>query len=711
MSSPRSPMPAGLLQVACDNATVALFVVDAQRHCVYMNASAEALTGYALHEVQGRALHETLHHTRPDGTPFPVDECPIDGAGPRNEQDHGEEVFVHKDGRFYPVAYTATPIQIDGELAGTVIELRDISREKRREDEDVAFRRLSEQMLDELDLGKLVHAVTDTATRLTGAQFGAFFYNVDDGDGGSYMLYALSGVPGESFSQFAHPRATPLFAPTFRGEGTICIADVHADTRYGQWAPYHGMPPGHLPVRSYLAVPVKSDHDEVLGGLFFGHEHAGVFTLEHVRAVESIAALAAVGMSRLSLFEATQADAQEKERLYQDAIRAGRMKDQFLATISHELRTPLTSILGWSEMLGSGRLSPDMAKRAVTTIERNARAQAQIVEDLLDISRIISGKLNLAVQDIDAAQPVEAAVDAIRPAALARDVRLEVHVDDAVRMRADPDRLQQVVWNLVTNAVKFTDRGGRVDVSVARVDDGVEVRVRDTGRGIQPEFLPHVFERFSQVDASSTREHGGLGLGLSIVRHLVEMHGGTVRADSAGVGRGATFTVRLPIAATSNGVEIERRHAPTTTSPTAGADALTDCHVLLVENDADARSMLASVLEAHGATVDACESGYAALEAARLHAPCLVISDIGMPGMDGYDFVQALRAWEYASGLDAVPAVALTAYARVEDRTRALSAGFQVHVAKPVQPSELVAVAQTLRHWRAPASTGQAGVP
>ncbi|WP_133500374.1 ATP-binding protein [Cognatilysobacter terrigena] len=709
MSSMPFPDSSGPLQAACDAASVALFVVDVQRQCVYMNASAEALTGWTLDEIRGRSLHEVLHHTRPDGQPFPAADCMLERATHAQVQTQGEEMFVHRDGRFYPVAYTASPIRQGGEIVGTVIEVRDITREKRREEEEIAFRQLSERMLHEFDLATIVQAVTDTATRLTGAQFGAFFYNVTDDAGDAYMLYTLSGVPAEKFSNFPHPRATPLFAPTFNGDGTICIEDVRADPRYGQWAPHHGMPRGHLPVSSYLAVPVKSDTGEVLGGLFFGHEEKSCFTGSHIRMIESIAALASVGMSRVQLFVAAQADAREKERLYRDAVRAGRMKDQFLATISHELRTPLTSILGWSEMLASGRLSPEMVQRAVQTIDRNARAQAQIVEDLLDISRIISGKLNLSIREIDAAQPVEAAVDAVRPAALARGVHLELHANDAGTMRADPDRLQQVVWNLVANAVKFTERDGRVDVSVERGDGFVEIRVRDTGRGIDAAFLPHVFERFSQVDASSTREHGGLGLGLSIVRHLVEMHGGTVRAESAGTGRGATFVVRLPVAVSDAASTGDRRHGtPTVPPPPLADDALRDCHVLLVEDDADTRTMLASVLEAHGATVDGCASAQAALEAVRRHHPDLVISDIGMPGMDGYDFVRALRDWETSEELDAVPAVALTAYARLEDRTRALASGFQVHVAKPVQPSELVAVAQTLRRWRAPAAAGHA---
>ncbi|HZX80780.1 MAG TPA: ATP-binding protein, partial [Lysobacter sp.] len=572
--------PLAQLRAACENATVALFVMDEHRQCVYLNGSAEALTGFSLDELRGRPLHDVVHHTRPDGTPFPIDECPIDRAAPQQMQAQGEDVFVHRDGRFYPVAFTASPVRQDGRVVGTVLEVRDITREKLREQEDIALRQLSELMLHELDLARMVQGVTDVATRLVGAQFGAFFYNVEDADVGRYMLYTLSGVPAEHFAKFPHPRATPLFGPTFRGEGTICMEDVLTDPRYGQWAPHHGMPPGHLPVRSYLAVPVKSDTGEVLGGLFFGHERVGVFTGRQVRAVEAIAALASVGMSRLHLFRKVEGEAREKERLYQEAVHANRMKDEFLATISHELRTPLTSILGWSEMLASGRLTPAMVERAIGTIDRNARAQAQIIEDLLDISRIVSGKLRLDVREMEVLQPVEAAVDAVRPAALARDVELQLDAPaDIGRVRADPDRLQQVVWNLVTNAVKFTGRGGRVDVALRRGDGFVEIRVRDTGRGIAPEFLPRLFDRFSQVDASSTREHGGLGLGLSIVRHLVEMHGGTVRADSAGLGEGAEFVVRLPFsttleASTERRGDGDARGITTAPPPPPGDDAL-----------------------------------------------------------------------------------------------------------------------------------------
>ena len=514
-----------------------------------------------------------------------------------------------------------------------------------------------------------------------------------------FTLYALSGAFKDVFATFPHPRATPLFAPTFRGDGTVRMDDATKDARYGQWGPHPGLPPGHPPVRSYLAVPVKSDTGEVLGGLFFGHACAGVSTADHEGVVESIAAQAAVGMSRLRLINALEREAREKERLFRDAEAANRMKDQFLATISHELRTPLTSILGWREMLVAGRLAPDMVQRAVQTIDRNARAQAQIIEVLLDISRIISGKLHLQVRAFDVVEPVDAAVDAVRPAALARDLQLALDADsDVGRIDGDPDRLQQVVWNLVTNAVKFTDRGGELRVGVYRRPGHIEIRVHDTGRGIAAAFIPHLFERFTQGDSSSTREHGGLGLGLSIVRQLVEMHGGRVDAASDGVGHGATFVVQLPFSIAADRPIDSVPDSPETRNHASlpSPDVLTACRVLLVEDDADSRAMFESLLMAHGAEVQACASARQALAQAFEFAPTLVISDIGMPGMDGYDFIRAFREMEAASGRTTTPAIALTAYARTEDKHRALAEGFQMHVAKPVQPASLLGTAQVL---------------
>ncbi|WP_119153174.1 ATP-binding protein [Caldimonas tepidiphila] len=708
LDSPLNP-----LQDVCENATVALFVMDERQHCAYMNRAAEQLTGFTLAEVQGRPLHDFVHHHRPDGSPYPLEDCPIDRAAPQNNQERGEEVFVHKDGSFYPVAFTASPIRRDGRVVGTVIEVQGIAARKQQEAEREAMRRIGLLILQELEVEKIAQAVTDTATQLTGAQFGAFFYNLIDAKGESYTLYVLSGVPRERFSNFPLPRATKVFEPTFHGKGPVRLDDVQRDPRYGQMAPYHGMPSGHLPVRSYLAVPVKLGDGEVVGGLFFGHEATGVFTAEHERLVEALAAQAAIGVNKAKLFEAAhqarlhaEREAQEKDRLYKEAAEANRLKDQFLATVSHELRTPLTSILGWTKMLAGGRLGPEMVQRAITTIDRNARAQAQIVEDLLDISRIVSGKLRLNVQLFSPSQAIEAAVEAVRPAAVAKDIRLQLLVDpQAGPISGDPERLQQIVWNLVANAVKFTPKGGRVQVTVERVNSHVELAVRDTGAGIEPQFLPHIFERFTQVDASTTREHGGLGLGLAIVRQLVEMHGGTVTAHSEGAGRGAVFTVCLPLAPVQAPQSSSEPRVNPRALSTLGAEemeryGLEGCTVLLVEDDDDARTLLASVLESSGASVAAAASADEGLSLAEGLEPGVVISDIGMPGRDGYEFIQELRRRERAAGRAPVPAIALTAYARVEDRLRALSHGFQMHVAKPVEPAELLAVVSSLRGWR-----------
>lgn len=695
----------------CTNATVALFVMDHRQQCVYMNPAAEALTGYTLAEVAGAPLHDFVHHMRPDGSHYPLEECPIDRAAPQNMQEHGEEVFVHKDGTLYPVTFTASPIRRDKDVVGTVIEVQDARPHLQQARQREALHQIGTLILQELDHEKIVQAVTDTATRLTGAQFGAFFYNVRNEAGESYTLYTISGVPKEHFTKFPLPRNTQLFGPTFRGEGAIRSDDIRQDRRYGKMGPHHGMPAGHLPVTSYLAVPVTLGDGKVIGGLFFGHENAGVFKEEHERLVETLAAQAAIGLNKASLYQnavfaqrRAEQEAVEKQRLYEEAARANEAKDQFLATVSHELRTPLTSILGWSQMLIAGKLDGAMAQRAIETIERNARAQAQIVEDLLDISRIVSGKLRLNVKLFAPYTAVEAAVEALRPAAMAKSVNVQVVIDPlAGPISGDPERLQQIVWNLMSNAVKFTPKGGRVHLALQRDHSNVQIVVTDNGAGIPPEYIPRVFDNFTQVDSSLSRKHGGLGLGLAIVRKLVELHGGTVSVHSDGLGKGASFTVSLPVA------PLASMSAPppdaTDTAPQYPRPMNMDDYglagtvVLLVEDDDDARHMLASVLSSAQAVVETAGSAEQALLLLEKIRPDLLVSDIGMPGMDGHAFIAEVRRREKHAGRPGVPAVALTAYARVQDRMRALTSGFQMHVAKPVEPVELLTVLSTLRNW------------
>ena len=381
-----------------------------------------------------------------------------------------------------------------------------------------------------------------------------------------------------------------------------------------------------------------------------------------------------------------------------EAETASRMKDEFLATLSHELRTPLTAIFGWGRLLRSGKVDSQDMEEGLDAIERNARMLTHLVEDLLDISRIVSGTLRLDVRRVNLAEVIDAALAAVMPAADAKGIRIHKVLDSLVGpVSGDPARLQQIVWNLLTNAIKFTPKLGQVQVLLERVNSHVEISVIDTGQGIKPEFLPHVFERFRQADASTTRQHGGLGLGLSIVKHLVEMHGGTVRAKSPGEGQGATFTVMLPIMVVHRqdaGPERVLPKEPQATELESPSDALAGVKVLVVDDEADARELVKRVLAESGAEVRIAAKVAEALPILDKFRPDVLVSDIGMPEEDGYDLIRQIRAGGRTARW--LPAVALTAFARAEDRTRAMLAGFQTHVSKPVDPAELVAVVASL---------------
>ena len=376
-----------------------------------------------------------------------------------------------------------------------------------------------------------------------------------------------------------------------------------------------------------------------------------------------------------------------------EAERANRLKDEFLATISHELRNPLNAIMGWAHMMRLGNLTPANTERAVETIYRNAKSQAQLVADLLDVSRIISGKLRLDVRTVDLIYIVNAAIDSIRPAAEAKGIRLQTMLDSAAGpISGDADRLQQIVWNLLTNAVKFTPKGGTIEVKVQRVHSHVEIVVSDSGVGISKEFLPHVFDRFRQADASTTRIHGGLGLGLSIVHQLVDLHGGSVSVHSEGEGKGATFTIMLPIVSVVNDKNENQGEEVITFD---GLPSLAGLKVLVVDDEPDTRELIREVLKECGSEVITSHSAAEALEALEQHKPDILISDLGMPDEDGYSLISKIRALPAERG-GQIPAAALTAYARAEDRMRVLRSGFQFHLPKPVDSAELVTVVASL---------------
>jgi PAS domain S-box-containing protein len=700
-----------LLQTAAiiENSDDAIISKNLDGVIISWNPGAERLYGYTPEEAIGQSVTMLIPPDRPDEEPRILKQIR------RGERfDHYETVRRRKDGTLLDVSLTVSPVKdAEGRIIGASKIARDISARRRaeeqlREQAEIieTVNQLGQTLAGELDLHKLVQAVTDAATEISGARFGAFFYNVLNEDGESYMLYTLSGVPRSAFAHFPMPRNTDIFAPTFNGDGVVCIADVKLDPRYGKNSPYYGMPEGHLPVTSYLAAPVVSRSGEVLGGLFFGHPEAGVFTERHQRVVEGLAAQASVAMDNARLFEVVQkaraeaeTSASEQERLYREAQESSRLKDEFLATVSHELRTPLTAILGWAHMLRTGQLGGDDALKAIETIERNARTQSQLIDDLLDVSRIITGKLRIDVRPVDPNSFIETAIEAVRPAAEAKEVRVQRIMDTGVvTVSGDPIRLQQVIWNLLSNAIKFTPRGGRVQVRMERINSHIEISVSDSGAGIAPEFLPYVFDRFRQADQRTTRQHGGLGLGLAIVRHLIELHGGSVRAESPGLNQGATFTLLLPVAPVYQSVgQGERVHPaardilPVYECP----DRLDGLRVLVVDDEPDTRELLKAGLGQCGAEVTAVGSAAEALEAIAAAVPDLLISDIGMPGEDGYELIRRVRKLPAAGGGKA-PAIALTAYARVEDRMQALRAGYQMHVTKPVEMAELVAVAASL---------------
>lgn len=439
-----------------------------------------------------------------------------------------------------------------------------------------------------------------------------------------------------------------------------------------------------LGLTSYIIVPLAA-HGRAFGALTLATAGSRrVYSEEDFRFAQDIAFRAALAV--------------DNARAYNEAQTANRLKDEFLATLSHELRTPLNAIVGYSRLLQTGMLSKGQRPKALMTVERNAAALTKIVEDILDVSRIISGKVRLNIQPVDLPQVVTAAVDTVLPAADAKQIRVQTMLDPhAAPVSGDPDRLQQIIWNLISNAVKFTPKKGIIQVRLERVNSHVDITVSDTGIGIAPEFLPHMFERFRQADSATTREYGGIGLGLAIARHLVELHGGTIHAFSNGRDQGATFRVSLPLMIVhANAVSERRVRASAETVGTRfPLPELKHLHVLAVDDDADARALVSATLESVGARVTTVDSVAGALDTLATHRPDVLLADIGMAGADGYELIRRVRASGERAIRD-VPAAALTAYARVEDRMKSLQSGFQMHLPKPVDPAELVVAVAAL---------------
>jgi signal transduction histidine kinase/ActR/RegA family two-component response regulator len=540
--------------------------------------------------------------------------------------------------------------------------------------------------------------IIDVATRMLGEhmEVNRCVYAMVDEDGAGFSLLGqhLAGVPGDlGHVDFAVYRSD--FPERMRNDEPFVIDDVYANEACADREQFLARQ-----VAAVMAVPLHKNGR--LAAVVAVHsaqprawQSVEILLLRHVanRCWDAIEAARARRMLRESL-EAEQTARGEAER-------ASRMKDEFLATLSHELRTPLNAILGWAHMLRRPELGPREVQRGAEVIERNARAQSTIIEDLLDMSAIISGKVRLQMQMVEVGNALRTAVDTSRPTADAKQVSLVLDVDGAegASVAGDPNRLQQVLWNLLTNAIKFTPPGGRVEVKASHGGGELRIRVADSGEGIAPEFLPYLFDRFRQADASTTRRHGGLGLGLSIVKHLVELHGGSVHAESPGLGHGAAFTVTLPFArekrADKPRVPVERRADSRSAVPVDDWNVIAGKRVLVVDDDADARDLVRRLLEECAvdvSTAASAQEALAQLEGAPFDA---LVSDIGMPGEDGHALLRRVRTLPDPSRAS-VPALALTAYARPEDRAKAIQAGFQMHASKPIDPSELVALVAAL---------------
>jgi PAS domain S-box-containing protein len=523
------------------------------------------------------------------------------------------------------------------------------------------------QMLSaELDLSKLVQGVTDAATRLTGAKFGALFYRSREAKDGEHSLYALSGASGGA-AGLPMPRLTELLGPTFRRDGAIRLDDVENDPRFARNFPYQGLPPGHLRVSSYLAVPVVSRSAEVLGGLFFAHPKPAMFGEREERIAVALAAQAAVAIDNARLYEA-------ERKAREGAESANRAKDEFLAMLGHELRNPIGAISNSIRVLAAGGVSEDRARGLHAIVARQTATLARLVDDLLDVSRLTSGKIVLKREPVNLADVAERCLASLSAAGRMNHHEMRL-ATEPVWVDGDMTRLEQVLGNLLENALKYTVPGGRIEVMVSAEAERAIVRVRDSGRGIEPEMIPKIFDVFTQAPQSLERAQGGLGIGLTLVKRLVELHGGEVTATSEGPGRGSEFTICLV-----------RRSAPDTPTRPPVVAKPRPRRILVVEDYADAREAVRALLEADGHGVEIATSGDDGVAKALDLTPDVAIVDVGLPGLDGYEVARRIRR---APAGQRVYLIALTGYGQANDRRRAHEAGFDVHLVKPLDPVEL----------------------
>ncbi len=675
----------------------AVVTVDNDCRITFLNPVAEELTGWTTGQALGRSINEVLRlldeQTR-QAARNPVTAALEEGT---TEGLANHTILVRRDGREIPVEDSAAPIRNPaGKIIGAVMVFHDVTDRRQKEQalkEEYAITEhlyeIASSISTELDLEKVVQTITDAGTRVTRAQFGAFFYNVLDEKGGSYMLYALSGVPRAAFERFPMPRATAMFGPTFRGEGVIRLDDVRQDPRFGKNAPFHGMPKGHLPVVSYLAVPVISRSGSVLGGLFFGHEDAAVFTLRDEKIILGIAAQAASAMDVARLYQAEQ-------QARASAEQANQSKDLFLAALSHELRTPLTPVLAILSSLREDPAVPQALAEDLETIRRNVELEARLIDDLLDLTRITRGKLELHCERVPLHRMIEDAISACRPDLETKNLELvRDFAEERITILADSARVTQILWNLLKNAIKFTPNGGTVTVRAqlhrAETDGSVTIEIEDTGIGIAPAQIDRVFDAFEQGDRQITRQFGGIGLGLAISKAIAESHHGSLTATSEGPGRGSTFKLTLPF----DGCEEEEGGVAGTaratlisavSSPAPEVTARPQ-RILLVEDHADTAAILTRLLRRMGHDVLHADTVGTALKLAEREMPLapisFVMSDLGLPDGSGLDLMRQLSSKHGLRG------IALSGFGMDSDLAQSTAAGFSRHLVKPIDIATL----------------------
>ncbi|MDB5956574.1 PAS domain S-box protein [Ramlibacter sp.] len=634
----------------------AIFMLDPQGHVLTWNAGAERFKGYRAEEIIGQ------HFSRfypPEALERKLPEHELEVAASAGSfEDEGWR--VRKDGSQFWANVVITAMRDSaGRLVGYAKVTRDLTLRRGHEE---ALRRSEERFR------LLVEGVSDYAIFMLDPNGVVITWNM-----GAQRIngYAAEEIIGQHFSIFYPPEVREAGWPAHE----LQVAEERGSFLDEGWRLRKD---GTTLWATVTITALRDDSGHLLG---FAKLTRDLTERKRVEAVEE------AGQHREEILEA-----ERSARM--SAQRATRVKDEFLATLSHELRTPLSAILGWTQVLMRSHATPEPKdlRRAIEVIDRNARAQVQLIDDLLDLSRIMTGKIRLDLQQIPILGVVQNAIDSAMPAAEAKNIRLRALLDPVRSLvNADTGRLQQVVWNLLTNAIKFTPKGGQVQVLLQRINSHIELSVSDTGIGIAPGFLPHVFDRFSQSDSSTTRAYGGLGLGLAICKQLVELQGGSIRASSEGEGKGSTFFVELPVSIIQLEDEGAQRAHPTAQlgpGELVELPGLAGVHAFVIDDEPDARELLTRVFEQQGAQVTSFASAEEALLALRTVRPAVIVSDIGMPMMDGYQFIRSLRADETRN--ERIPALALTAFARAEDRKRSLLAGYQAHLAKPFDVAELI---------------------